>query len=393
MKVVRIPVIALLAGVALWTDASAQETTGRAWMYQYLLATAYTERELAPVTETIIKGELPDTGITDVAAEVLLARMNESSFPLQNKIRLTRVLDAAKTRRYAAVLARVQEQASDKEIVRWARAANRRRITNDEVQYVPGTIDIRRLVADMDAAALAARPTTAQGRHLAQFPGGSIDDLFARAGRPQQIVSGQTRVTDGLFINVKVQRVSFFYRGLGRVVYGYRRLEGDWLFQAVVADPLAFEEEFSYRDRAQQLGMPDSPTLEMIQLLSGYTAAMKNALEINYRRAAHPLEFMDTAAEILITGFKDAHDPVTVDMYAWICRLLTQHGGQRYAALLERVAAETGDEKLRRFAQLPIEKTSEVTAAPYAPGTTSLDAQRAKYPVLYPDSTFQSGRL
>jgi hypothetical protein len=29
----------------------------------------------------------------------------------------------------------------------------------------------------------------------------------------------------------------------------------------------------------------------------------------------------------------------------------------------------------------------------YVPGTISLDAQRAKYPPLYPESTFQSGRL
>ncbi len=66
----------------------------------------------------------------------------------------------------------------------------------------------------------------------------------------------------------------------------------------------------------------------MIQLMSNYTAAMKNAIEINYRRGARPLEFMDTAAEILGTQFETANDPATIDMHAWICRLLTQHRRQ-----------------------------------------------------------------
>jgi hypothetical protein len=160
-----------------------------------------------------------------------------------------------------------------------------------------------------------------------------------------------------------------------------------------VADPLAFEQEFSYRERAQELGMPDDRALEMMQLVSGYTASMKNVVEVNYHRDSRPLEFLDTAAEILATQFQTADDPVKVDMYAWICRLLTQFGGPRYAAILQRVAAQTPDAKLKRFAQLPIEATNEAPAAPYVPGTISLAAQRAKYPPLYPASTFQSGRL
>jgi hypothetical protein len=36
---------------------------------------------------------------------------------------------------------------------------------------------------------------------------------------------------------------------------------------------------------------------------------------------------------------------------------------------------------------------SALPQEPYVPGTISLAAQRTKYPSLYPDSTFQSGRL
>ena len=260
------------------------------------------------------------------------------------------------------------------------------------VGYVPGTIDSHTIVDEMDAAALAAIPATEQAIHIAAFPGGTFDQLFDWAGRPHQIVSGQMRVGDGV-INVKVQHISFFYRGLGRVIYDYSTAKGSWVFQVFVADPLAFEQEFSYRDRAQELGLPDDPTLEMIQLASGHAGAIKNVLERNYQRESRPLEFMDTAAEILATQFRSAADPLTIDMHAWICRLLTMHGGQRYAAILKRVTTETPSSKLRRFAQLPIEPTDEVPAVPYLPGTISLAAQRKKYPPLYPDSTFTNGRL
>ena len=396
--------LALLLGSALGFVDTASASDGRLWTYQYLLATSVTERELAPITEHIVHEELLQVPeLLDFAAEVLLARMGDSAFPMQNKLRLIRVVGADESGRYNGVLARVLESSKDSLVEKEVRSARVKEPVG--AGYVPGTVDIRAIVAEMDAAALAAKPTTAQGAHLASFPGGSIADLFEWAGKPQQIISGQTRITDGILIHVKIQRLAFFYRGLGRVVYGYepgkaakpgKRTEGSkgrWQFQTVVADPLAFEQEFSYRDRAKELGLPDDATLEMTQLVSGYTASMKNVVERNYHRASRPLEFMDTAAETLATQFKNAQDPATVDMYAWICRLLTKHGGQRYAAILERVAAETPDDKLRRFARLPIETTTEIPAAPYVPGTISLAAQRAKYPSPYPESTFYSGHL
>jgi hypothetical protein len=391
-------VFALLVAAFACAEAPATVPPGRLWTYQYLLATSRTERELAPITEHILNEDgLYEPELLDFVAEVLLARVGDTDFPLQNKLRLIRVLGDTKGSRYKTVLSRVEAEAKSEQVRDEARSA-RKKGKQVEPEYVPGTIDIGAIVRDMDAAALAAKPTTAQGELLSRFPGGSIEQLFAWAGRPQQIVSGQTRVTDGLIIQVKIQRLTFFYRGIGRVVYGYSsgkgaRSETGWLFQAVVADPLAFEQEFTYRERAQELGMPDDATLEMMQLVSNYTASMKNVVEMNYRREKRPLEFVDTAAEILAKQFRTANGPVEIDMYAWICRLLTQHGGRRYVAIREKVAAETQDEKLRRFARLPIEKGSELPQEPYVPGTISLDAQRAKYPPLYPDSTFQSGRL
>jgi len=374
-------------------DSSAATADAREWVYQYLLASSTTERELAPITEHIVhERPLQNPRLLDFAAEVLLARIAEAGYPLQNKLRLIRVLGMDKNARYTDVLTRVLEQSKNSQVAKEVHAAMSRKKSGGP-GYIAGTIDIHAIATELDEAALAARPTTVQGEHLAKFAGETIDELFEWQGKPHQIVSGQTRVSDGILIHVKIQRLTFFYRGLGRVVFGYEKDFNEWTFQAVVADPMAFEQEFAYRDRAAALGLPDDPTLEMMQLVSGYTASMRIAVEKNYRRDTVPLAFMDTAAEILATQFQSANDPVTIDMYAWICRLLTTHGGGRYQSTLERVAAQTGDSKLKRFAQLPIEPRPAAPAQPYFTGTISLAAQHAKYPPLYPESTFQSGRL
>jgi hypothetical protein len=384
----------LLFGTAalLPRTTAAAASPGRVWAYQYVLATARTERELAPVTEHLIAERgLRERALVDFAAEVLLAQVADTSYPVQNKFRLIRVLKAANSSRYEATLDRVLALRNTQEIAAEVKSA-RVRSGRLEPQYVPGSLDIQAIVAEMDAAALAARPTKAQAEHLAGFRGRTIDELLEWAGRPQQVVMGQTRVTDGMLIVVKVQRLSFFYRGLGRAVFGFAGRKG-WQFQAVVADPLAFEREFSYRERARELGLPDAATLEMIQLTSGYTASMKIAVETAYRRGTASREFTDTAAEILATEYPETTDPYRLDVYAWICRLLAERGGPRYATVLYEVEKGTRDEKLRRYAGLPVTPTNEVPIVQYQPGTISLAAQRAKYPSPYPESTFESGHL
>jgi hypothetical protein len=251
---------------------------------------------------------------------------------------------------------------------------------------VPGSVDIKTIVSDMNAAALAAKPTAEQARHLSEFPGGSVTDLIAWAGRPQQITSFQLSIVQGL-VPVKAQQISFLYRGIGRVVFGNSEAQPfsrDWLFTSFEAEPLAYEQEFPYRAQAIEAGLPDDATVEMMQLTSDSALAIRRAAQLNYRRPSPSLEFMDTAAEILATHFQTARDDVTIDAYSWICRVLSGHGGPRYAALLARVAAESPDSKLRRYASLPIEAGSAAPADPYVPGTISLDAQRAKYPSPYP---------
>ena len=357
------------------------------WSYRYLLASAYTEREMEPIAGRITWVELPNTALSDFAAEVLLSRLEDPAFPAGSQVLLVKLLIEANTDRYDAVLALLREKSKDQKAKRLARESTHRTNRSHQVPYQPGSIDVRTIVTDMEAAALAAKPTTAQAEHLAQFSGGTVSQLFEWAGRPQQILSNQVKFND-----LSVQKIGFIYRGIGRFVYGNDPLFRKWAFKGFDADPLAFEQDFAYRERAQQLGLVDDATLEMTQLVSVYPAAKRRAVEINDRRAKPSLEFMDTAAEILVTQFQTAGDERDIDMYSWMCRLLTDHGGQRYAAILARVAAETQDSKLQRYARSKIETTNAAPATPYIPGTISLAAQLAKYPSPYPETTFQSGQ-
>lgn len=378
--------------------AAKAEADASLWTYEYLLATARTDLELAPVTdrgisEARVWGKLPENELTDFAAEVLLARFADPEFPVEGKVRLIRVLDAAKSRRYGRVLTLVRDQTRQPKVKSWARAANRRLIRSDEPEYVPGSIDIHAIVAAADAAALAATPDTAQGKHLAEFPGATFGELFTWMGRPHHVSSLETHFNYGLPDTndfVTFQRVTFFYRGIGSVTFSFRKWIPAWEFHDVIADPLAFEDEMPYRARAAALRMPDTPTLELVQLVSGYEASMKTAIVANYLRGEVPLEFLDTAAEILAGRIDSPSDETDRDSTSWLCRLLAERGGVRYAPLLKRVSEAAERYKLRHYASRKIKKVAHVPAQPWQPGTISLTAQRAKYPSLYPQSTYES---
>jgi hypothetical protein len=362
------------------------------WVYEYLLATADTEHELAIVTDRITFRELPHTALSDFAAEVLVEHLDDPNYQTGNQALLVNLLTATKSDRYVDVIARVRKETKDQTVRRVARESAKTPPRYHQNPFVPGSVDIKTIVSDMKTAALAAKPTAEQANHLSDFPGGSVTELIAWAGRPQQITSLQVSITGGI-LPVKVQQIGFLYRGIGRVTFGNSEdqpFSRDWLFTSFDADPLAFEQDFPYRAHAAEAGLPDDATLEMMQLTSGSALAMRRSAQINYRRPSPSLEFMDTAAEILATQFQTAQDDASIDAYSWICRVLSGHGGQRYAAILARVAAETPDGKLKRYASLPVEAGGAAPAEPYVTGTVSLGALRAKYPSPYPPAARSS---
>lgn len=383
-------VIGLLFALSRTQVAAAQDSS-LIWTYKYLVATAATERELAPIAEHIKESiELEDQGLFDVVAERLLTRFDDPAFPEKNKARLIRALGSWPDGRYDDVLRHVLAVTRQRKVQQAVRMALPYKSRKASDPYVRGSVDLHAIVNEVEAAALAAVPTTAQGSAFAEFKGETLEQLYAWAGRPHEMISSQTRASDGL-IDIEVQRLAVYYRGIGRAVFGYKDLTASWNFQAIVADPLAFENVFAYRRRASELGMPDDSTLEMIQLVSGYTAAIKNSVQHRYRSANPSREYLDTAAEVLLRHHSQARDSATIDAHAWICRLLSDQGGDRYSDVLSRVAAETQDRKLRRHATRKPGKNT--TSDVYVPGTLSLDVQRAKYPTIYPGSTFTSGQL
>lgn len=286
-------VVAALAGSS---DAADEDPAIPAivWTYEYVLATADTDVEIAPIADRIAKdGWLPRQALTDFAAEVLLARVAQPAFPRETVIALIGILDKARSTRYGEVLSRVSEQTKSMLVDRAARDANSRWIRGKSDQYVPGSIDIAAITAPVQASARTVKPTSAQGEHLSRFRGDTFAELIDWAGPPQHVSAKQKNYQLGGPIGIKANRIAFYYRGVGRVLFELDRVNHDWVLHSTVADPLAFEQEF---------GILEGASLEMTQLVSGYPAAMKNVVQTNFRRATRSLEFLDTAAELLVTG-------------------------------------------------------------------------------------------
>jgi hypothetical protein len=165
------------------------------------------------------------------------------------------------------------------------------------------------------------------------------------------------------------------------------------LFQSAAVDPLAFEAFMPYRARAAEFGLPDDTAIRMAQLLSRNLPAMRIVLEESYGLAQVPVEFLDTAAEILAQGWKTPGDEVAEDVYAWTIRLLTIKGGPRYAPLLAQIAEETQSLKLRKWARLTVQKPAGIPRTRYIAGSVVLTEMAARYPSPYPGVTYTNGRL
>ena len=123
---------------------AAAEEDDRVWAYRYLLVTAQTERELAPVAEHIVKEELPETSLTDVVAEILLTRAADPAYPPENDIQLLKVLAAARSRRYDAALTRIAEIAKDAKVISWRRRGSADTSNATRLPTYPGVSTFKR---------------------------------------------------------------------------------------------------------------------------------------------------------------------------------------------------------------------------------------------------------
>lgn len=258
-------------------------------------------------------------------------------------------------------------------------------------QYVPGSVDLDGLRQAQRRASAVRQPTPEQARVLADLPSNTtMDDMIAHAGPPTNVGMLGIRIND--VISVEVRQLWFYYRGIGRVTFDWQRDSG-WHLNALVADPMAFEDFMPYRPLAAELGLPDAAHVALIQLMTGHASSIKASAQSQYRAEAASPEYLDTAAEVLLKNHVAIANTGATDAYAWLCNVLAHQGGKRYAAVLASVAASTDDEKLRRFAKQSIDKPRDANPQPYVPGSISLDEQAKRYPSLYPQIDLVRGLL
>jgi hypothetical protein len=392
MKATRTPagVVFLLAALVL---GSAAHANGLSWAYRYVLVDAEDEDSVTPPMGAVaFTPAARDRESCDLVAEILwqnqarkLGWGTAATHALRALTycpeggRYSDVVDAA---RHSATAVGAGEQYGQ------YRTMNPRGAPE---QYKPGSVDIDALRGEQRRRAVATLPTPEQAQALADMPStATIDDMIAAAGTPTHVQLHGVRIKD--IISVEVRQLWFYYRGIGRVTFDFQRDSG-WIYQGLIADPMAFEESMPYRSQAAQLGLPSPERIALIQLLSGNASAIKASAQGQYRSPQTSSEYLDTAAELLLQRHAQIANTGATDAYAWICNVLSDRGGPRYAGVLKTVAATTKDEKLQRFAKQRVRAAAGSDSRPYGPGTISLEEQAKKYPTLYPQITLIRGLL
>jgi len=377
----------LLAGMVAGANARA-DADPMLWAYQYVLATATDPTQIIPVTMNVRgEQELRIPELLDSLAEVAINSKPEGRPQELACKEMIESLGRYGGPRYQTTLRKIASDWVPSPTREAARKFVEPKLTGD--QYIPGTVKFEELRARFAAAAAAtAAPTDERARHLAQFPlGGTPAELVAWAGLPQAASSRFPQSPLG-----GLQRLAFYYRGIGRVMFHHSFGNG-WHAQQVIIDPIAYEDFMPYRESPGKYQQPDGQALALMQLLSDSPAAMRVVLDTVEAADSATPEFLDTAAELLLTHRAETMEDKIADIYAWMCVLLARDGGPRYANVLATVAQATPNEHLRKHAGQKIRAGKNPDTTPYVAGSISLAAQRAKYPSIYPTVSFRSGYM
>jgi hypothetical protein len=386
--------IALVLVLALFGARSGHAAdSALGWSYKYVLTTTTVDTQLVPVMSGIVAdSKLRDQEMCDLLAEVLSTFKAQDIPAKETAVQILRVLtnvpDAA---RYRNVVEGLGKYVSDKRADLYLKQFQRKYGRSKADQYVPGTINLEARRREYMQAALNSKPTQAQAQALADLPAtATMDDVFAAAGNPAAVGSRDVAVAD--YSMVEIRQLWFYYRGIGRFAFDFKRDSG-WHTDGFIADPMAFEGFMPYRARAAELGLPDDNTIATIQMLTGNASSIKSSAHDSYRRENPPLEYLDIAAETLLQHHAEIANTRANDAYAWICNLLADWGGPRYAAVLRTVEKETRDPKLEKFAARPVKEGLGSPATGYVPGSISLAEKAKQYPSLYPQVTLIRGML
>jgi hypothetical protein len=360
------------------------------WTVAYLAAGSTPPERIGQVLDLLDTdtGGFPPRAL-DFLSEYLIRNAANPLLDGADARRLVGIIDRRGGDRYVTAMRAVREQ-SGPVLVEKAALAYLVRHKPGAVGYNPGVINLAAQRTLHIVRALATEASEARARRLGELErGDTLDRLFDVMGPPQHVTS----------FAMEVHRLRFYYRGAGRVVFGFVKGQG-WQLQSVVADPLAFESEMPYRLQAVEHGQPDDSALRMIQLASGTPAAFKIAVDDTLGvlerdvtdTASAPLELFDRAAEYLATNFRAVTDE-NEDTLSLIARLLVRYGGSRYTPLLREISSKTKSLKLRKWAKMPLRRSVVMTRTPFVAGTFDTAAFARKYPSLYPGVVYTSGRL
>jgi hypothetical protein len=368
--------------------AAPQEVTPADWTVAYLAAGSAPPERIGQVLELVDSDTrgLPPRAL-DLLAEYLIRNAENPLLDGADARKLAEVIDKRGGDRYVAAMRAVRDQEGPVLLEKAVFAYLVRHAPGAD-GYMPGVIDLAAQRTLHITHAFATEVSEERARKLGGLArGDTLDRLFDVMGPPQHVAS----------FAMEVHRLRFYYRGAGRVVFGFVKGQG-WQLQSVVADPLAFEPEMPYRSQAAELGQPDDATLRMIQLASGAPAAFKIAIHDTLRllerdaTATVPFEFVDCTAAYLAANFRDVeHDEE--DTLSLVARLLAHYGGSRYRPLLREVASKTNSLKLRKWTKMPLRRSVVPSRTPFVVGAFDAAAFRKKYPSLYPAVTYTSGLL
>jgi hypothetical protein len=357
------------------------DTPAADWTVAYLAAASKPPERIGQVLERLDS----DTGglsprALDLLVEYLIRNAADPELDGIDAARLAQIIDRRGGDRYVAAMRKVREQSGPVALEKAVLAYLVRHEPGDD-GYVPGVINLSAQRTLHTIAALATEVTETRARKLGELaPGDTLDRLFEVMGTPQHVAS----------FAMEIHRLRYYYRGAGRVVFGFVKGQG-WRLQSVVADSLAFEPEMPYRANAAEVGQPDDARLRMIQLASGQPIAVKIAVDDSFHTPVS-LEFLDSAAEYLAQHWR-ATDDDSEDTHALIVRLLGKYRGARYSSLFKEIATRTKSLKLRKWAKLSGKRSYESSASSFVAGSVDLAALAKKYPSLYPGVTYTSGQL
>jgi hypothetical protein len=392
---------------------------GTEWTYQYLLSTSKTGYELTYVIAAYYQPEpeLREPAMLDLVAETLLHNLKDYYYDPQNLTRMMRALRYSESPRYARVAEIVAASHDSKlsgnplawreGLIEHARVYLKEHAGTSAAQYQPGSISFAAMRESFLAPRPTPKPVSALGKRLmtlrAGKQGATFDDVISTMGPPQYVIVGRAQVRErlvgwkparvvvGYYTRlVDLDRLQFYYRGIGRVSFEFRDSTG-WRASLVIANPVLFDREMPAEAATPDGSEPpdEAPdmTLRMHEILYGGLPGVRQAIEVRSSTSFTP-EVKDAAAEFLATHYASDQGAYADDTFEAICGFLAmQVDRARYGPLIRDIAARSRDRKIGRIAA-SIDPNAGIPAEPFKAGAVTLDEWRKRYPALYPESTF-----